>query len=245
MAGDITDIGEELKKEARGALRLEARLREKRITRSDDDDIVTATIGGDGRLVDLKIDDSALQHPAALGARITVAINRARDANTRLRDAAREKYLPEIVPTASAETVFADHLDTREFEMSDGSVGERERISAAIDSYNKVIDARHAFVKRRLKHEVGNGWGEIAMNLDGSDIEVSIRADAPRQVGLENLARNTLDAVHQLEGAAALLRRRKLSEIALNGQTVGERLEKAREVANDLLGRERDGREVD
>jgi DNA-binding protein YbaB len=245
VAGDITGIGEELRREAQRAVRLEVRLRAKRITRADDDDTVTATIDGGGRLTELKLDDSALQHPAALGARITVAINRARDANTRLREAAREKYLPGTAPTASADAVFADHLDTRDFEMTEGSAAEHNRIAEAIGAYNKVIDARNAFKKLRLKCEVGNGLGEIMMNADGSNMNVSIRADAPRLVGLDHLARNTLDAVHRLEDSAARLRRRELEEIALNGETVGERLGKARELADDLLKQVRGRREVD
>ena len=226
---EIKDFIAQLKQEAQVANRLEVKLEQKMIAKSDDENIVTAVDTGRGNLVALRIDESVLSRQVRLGAMITMAVRRARAVSDGLREAAREKYLPGVPSAKSENEAFSAPLDPSDFSMVeiDGSWDIHNRIAENIEAFNKLVEARKNFSRLRVRQEIGSGSGFVAMNVDESDIGIDIEVSAPRQVGVERLARQVLEAVHAVEKRASVVRRQYLDEIAMNGMSLRERMQRA------------------
>ncbi|MFL6054209.1 MAG: YbaB/EbfC family nucleoid-associated protein [Actinoallomurus sp.] len=236
MADSIGEALHELRAEIEKVRLLEARLDQVSITRSAGDEVVTATVTGTGRLTGLHINDVALQTPTKIGSMVRSAISRARNASSELREAARSKHFPEYGSAPTIDTVFSEDLDTSEFDLVDidGSWRANNEIAENIEAYNKVAKINRLCKRRYLSQDVGNGSGKVVMSVDGSKFDVQLDTNAPRQVGLDRLARQVVDAISQAEQQAEQVRNRELAKIEIDGFSLGERLLKMQRIRRGL-----------
>jgi DNA-binding protein YbaB len=195
-----------------------AALEQKRIHRTSDDETVTATANGLGELVDVRIDESSARYPHQLGANVTAAVTRARRAGTALSEKASTKYLPGL-PSArdlAAELAVPDGpVDYNAIDYA-GSARLRNTIAEGIEMLQKVQRAQASAETERLRKEIGVAAGIVEINPASTFLEVSIRPGAVRQIGVQRLAGQVLQAIQAAEAQARTVRQAILDELPIS-----------------------------
>lgn len=211
---EVAALGRRLSELGRMTEELNAALAREFLHESDDDNLVTATVNGHGELVDLRIDDSALEYPSRLGALITSAVSRARSAGAAMAEAVCRDHLPELPSIRDLETELSvpdGPVDYHAIEYS-GSSQVRNTIAEGIEKLQKIQQARADFEGTRLQQEIGFGAGVAEINAASSYLKVSIASEAAGQLGAQRLAGQVLDAIRTVEAQAYDVRARSLAE---------------------------------
>ncbi|MGH3387764.1 MAG: YbaB/EbfC family nucleoid-associated protein [Actinomadura sp.] len=198
--------------------KLTAALAQKLIRRTSDDETVTATANGLGELVDLRIDESATRYPHQLGAHITAAVTRARSAGTALSEKASEKYLPGLPSARDLTAELAVPDDPVDYNAIDyaGAARLRNTIAEGIEMLQKVQRAEESAETTRLRKEIGVAAGIVVINPAGTFLEVSITPEAVRQIGVQRLAGQVLQAIRAAEAQAQATRQTVLNELPIS-----------------------------
>lgn len=212
MEIDLTEVRAELRETLRKSQIVESALAKKLIRRSDDQQVVTATANGLGDLVDIQISDEALRYPSRLGTQMLAAIKRACRAGEEFEAKFRETHCPEVFSLGKLNIpMSAAPVDMHQIEHY-GSPRARDITARYMEQLRKLAVAEEGFRRRYVRRQIGAGAGWIVCSLAGEVTEIAIDASAPRNVTLNRLGRQVVDAVGEALIHAGRLRGAEIDE---------------------------------
>ncbi|MEV0399691.1 YbaB/EbfC family nucleoid-associated protein [Actinoallomurus sp. NPDC050550] len=199
-AGAWGQVRAELKEAISQCEQFEVAARRKRVVQTDRQGIVTVTANGFGDIVDLAISDQALRHPQRLGAQITEAVVRARRAGQIVGERLRELKFDAAPSANSLKTVISEIPDAVNYDQIDysGAADTKNAIAECGEFLQRLSGDVGAFERRFLRCEIGAAVGHVESNVTESRLRISIRPEAPREVGLERLSQQTMTAINRV-----------------------------------------------
>jgi hypothetical protein len=81
-----------------------------------------------------------------------------------------------------------------------------------MEQLRKLAIAEQEFQRRQVRRQVGAGSGWVICTLAGELVDVSIEAGAPRDVTLQRLGRQVIDAIDETLVYVGRLRRKEVDE---------------------------------
>ncbi|WUH98873.1 YbaB/EbfC family nucleoid-associated protein [Spirillospora sp. NBC_00431] len=211
----------------RRAKKVENALASKRISVTDDDNVVRATVTGTGDLVDIEISNTAMTYPGRLGKQMSVALMRALRTARVLTEKAKEKYVPELPVAEHTDMPSEADKPPIDFHAIDfnGPVEAKNAIAEAMEAMRKAEQTAADFKRRRVKQELQAIGGYIEVNPEMTSVKVVIAPELPRQIGLEQLSSRVISGVAQAAQRAAEVRANSLKAVHLSTGSVGDMLQ--------------------
>lgn len=175
----------------------DARSGREHATGGDDEGVVTAVVNGHGELVGLHIDKGARMASRRLGAQLATAVQRARQSALGKAEEDRRSMFPELPPDEEIERIFEAPTWVSDFHHIDyrGSALVRDAIAESIESFGALQEYVTELTRSRVRQEIGVGAGTVDIDATGTDLIIEIERDAPRNLGPERLAEQTLAAI--------------------------------------------------
>jgi DNA-binding protein YbaB len=157
------------------AQRTEEMLNSKVFFGTDDDELVVATVGSDGRVLDLEIEDQALQNPRRLGERIEVSVTRGRNRASDTINRYRSQLFSEssIESTATVDAALPRRVDYQLLDYT-GPERIRNRIAEALEAIVAISDEVADFQHVMVSEKVGHGLGIVEINLAETELRVML-----------------------------------------------------------------------
>jgi DNA-binding protein YbaB len=195
--------------------KVEAALEKKLIRKTDDDKVVTATANGHGEIVDLSIGEAALKYPDRLSSQATMAVMRARRTAELLTEQARQKYVAELPSAKEIEDAVTPQYESVDYHAIDYGDDARIRnlLAESMETLLQIARAKTDFKARYVSVNIGARVGVIKTNLAETHLKIAILSDTPKQVGLESLSIQIVDALRQAVIAASEARSDVLGRI--------------------------------
>lgn len=135
-----------------------------------------------------------------------------------LSEKASKRYLPKLPSARDLEaelTVPDGPVDYHAIDYT-GAARVRNTIAEGIEMLQKIQRAQKSAKRTHLRQEIGVAAGVVEINAASTFLEVSIRPEAIRQVGVQRLAGQVLQAIQAVEAQAQATREAVLDELPIS-----------------------------
>ncbi|QKG21745.1 hypothetical protein ACTIVE_3383 [Actinomadura verrucosospora] len=177
---------------------------------ADDDKLVVATVSSAGRVIELTIEDQAVQLPQQLGERIKLAVTQGRTRASKMVDC----YRLQCFPDSSMDSLKVPQdpplrVDYHLLEYA-GPARVRNAIAESLEAIKAVSDKLATFQHTMLSEEIGQRQGSIEINLADTKMDVTFNSGKIQGMRGSAIANEVMASLGRARARAQSERKRQL-----------------------------------